>query len=293
MLDYSLPEWLFFFYIYCIIGWIWECTYCSIIEKKLINRGFMRGPVIPIYGCGACTMLVASIPFSGNYLAIFLSGMICASILEYCTGALMEKLFNVRYWDYSNFKINLNGYICLYASVGWGFATIITTQFVHKPVEKLAQMIPYKTLEMIVFICTFIFAVDFALSFKAAIDLKNILIKMDAMKAEVLRMQKRVDVILAFAGDEKDQQLLKFDELVKSVENKLIQAKGKIELSEEVKEEIALLKAKISLMKDRVAESIPFRDFMSRAIIKGNPGIVSSKFKESLEELKQYVNKTK
>ncbi|MBQ0027047.1 MAG: hypothetical protein KBS96_00445 [Lachnospiraceae bacterium] len=290
MLGYSVDKWLFFFFFYCIVGWVWECIYCSVIEKKLINRGFMRGPVIPIYGCGACTMIIASIPFTGNYVLTFLSGMILASLLEFVTGALMEALFAVRYWDYSNHKFNLKGYICLYASVGWGIATLITTSFIQKPVNALADSIPENILELIVRLFALIFVVDFTLSFRAALDIRAMLTKMDSMKSEVQRMIKRVDVMIAFAGEEKAQPS-KYDDLVKALESKLALAKEKLELSEETREEIALFKAKLVMMKDRIGQVMPIRDVISKLAIRDNPGMVSEKFKDSLDDLKNLINR--
>lgn len=290
MLGYSVDKWLFFFFFYCIVGWIWECTYCSCKERHLTNRGFMRGPVIPIYGCGACTMIVASIPFKGNYVLTFLSGMILASLLEFVTGALMEALFKVRYWDYSPNKFNFKGYICLGASLGWGVATLVITDIIHIPVERLANMLSGNVLYFIVRIFAAIFIVDFTLSFKAALDIRDILMKMDSMKAEVSRMMKRVDVMLAFAGEDKEEPS-RFDDMIRLLESKLILAKEKIEFSEETKEEIALIKAKAGLMKEMITEAIPVRKIMTKLVIKNNPGMVSAKFKDSLEELKNQINR--
>ena len=292
--EYNIIQWMTFFYFYCVVGWIWESSYCSVKGHKLINRGFMRGPMIPIYGSGAVVMLIAAMPFKGNLLLIFLSGMVLASLLEYCTGAAMEMIFKVRYWDYSNVPLNLNGHICLPCSIGWGFATILMTSFIHAPVERIVMNIPMKYLELIVMIITLMFGADFSVSFKAAIDLRDILIKMDEMKAEVDRMHKRVDVVLAFADDEKNQwaerQHERIEDMVTSLEGRLQAAKDKIDLSEETREELAELKARAMVMKERAKQLIPFKDYMSRAIIKGNPDIISRKFKGSLEELKAYVN---
>ena len=118
MIRYTLTEWIFIFCVYSVVGFIWETLFCSFRERKLVNRGFMKGPFLPIYGFGVCSMLVAASPFEGHVVLACVSGMICATVLEYVTGDLMEHLFKVRYWDYSKEKFNLNGYICLGASLG-------------------------------------------------------------------------------------------------------------------------------------------------------------------------------
>ena len=135
MYHYTVIQWLFFFYFYCFCGWCFESTYVSIKTKKLTNRGFMRGPFLPIYGSGAIMMLVVSMPFKDSLILTYIAGCIGATALEYVTGVTMEALFKVRYWDYSKNKFNFQGHICLGSSLAWGFLTILMTEFVHVPVD--------------------------------------------------------------------------------------------------------------------------------------------------------------
>ena len=98
---YNAGQWMLFFYIYCFLGWLWESTYVSVRRREWVNRGFMHGPFLPIYGSGAIVILFTTLAFRENLWMIYLLGMISATILEYFTGAAMEKLFHVRYWDYT------------------------------------------------------------------------------------------------------------------------------------------------------------------------------------------------
>ena len=102
MQAYTVSQWLLFFYIYCFFGWVWECCYVSARKGKWVNRGFLHGPALPIYGSGAMVILVSTIGVRDNIALIFLFGMISSTILEFVTGYCMEKMFGVRYWDYSN-----------------------------------------------------------------------------------------------------------------------------------------------------------------------------------------------
>lgn len=290
MTSYVLARWVFYFFFYSLLGWIWECTYCSIVEKRITNRGFMKGPVIPIYGCGALTMVLASMPVKDKILLCFVAGMIAASALEFITGMLMEALFNVRYWDYSNEKFNIKGYVCLKAALCWGMATILANAILQKSVEKVTDMIPSEYLRIIVVVLVFIFAVDFTLSFSAALDIKDILAKMDAMKTEAIKMRKRLRTIVS-SGEGKIDDSECYEDIVKALESEMEKTRDNNELTEENKAEISVFRAKISMMKDRVSHVMPFRAFLSRLMIKGNPGMVSSKYKESLEELKKRVIK--
>ena len=95
MYHYSIIKWLFFFYFYCFFGWIFESAYVSLRSKKFVNRGFMRGPFLPIYGSGAIMMLVVSMPFQDNIFLTYIAGCIGATVLELVTGVAMEALFKV------------------------------------------------------------------------------------------------------------------------------------------------------------------------------------------------------
>ena len=113
MYTYTWYQWLAFFYVYCFLGWIFESTYVSLKQKRLVNRGFLRLPMLPLYGSGAVMMLWVSLPVRDSLPLVYISGFIAATALEYVTGAVMERLFKVRYWDYSSQPFQLHGYICL------------------------------------------------------------------------------------------------------------------------------------------------------------------------------------
>ena len=200
MYQYTVVQWLFFFYFYCFAGWCIESSYVSIRTKKLTNRGFMRGPFLPLYGSGGIMMLVVSMPFQDSIIKTYLAGCVGATVLEYITGVTMEALFKVRYWDYSNQKFNFQGHICLKTTLSWGGLTILMTEIVHVPVENLVLSIPGRILTLVTWILTVLLAADFALSFKAAIDLRNILLKMEQAKLELIRIQKSLDAIFSSAN---------------------------------------------------------------------------------------------
>lgn len=114
MQAYTVSQWFLFFFIYCFIGWVWESCYVSAKSGKWVNRGFLHGPALPIYGSGAIVILVSTIGVRESIPLIFLFGMISSTILEFVTGYCMERMFGVRYWDYSKKPFNLMGHICLF-----------------------------------------------------------------------------------------------------------------------------------------------------------------------------------
>lgn len=273
MYHYTIIQWLFFFYFYCFFGWCFESTYVSIKQKKLTNRGFMRGPFLPIYGSGAIMMLVVSMPFQDDIFLTYLAGCVGATVLEYVTGVAMEALFKVRYWDYSNNKFNFQGHICLGSTLAWGLLTIVMTEFVHVPVERLVLSIPSQVLTVVTLVLTAGIFADFALSFKAAIDLRNVLVKMEQAKEELAHIQKRLDVIIALTKEELGNR--------------------REALDENVKEELVELRAKYKVLSEARSRIGGLTDMFQRSLIRSNPGMTSVRFRESLEELKDKAAKRK
>lgn len=107
---YHIANW---FYIYSFLGWLWETCYVSVRKGKLINRGFINGPLCTIYGCGALAVYLILLPVSENLLLLFVGGIVVATALEYVTAVLMENIFHTSWWDYSDKKFNFQGRICL------------------------------------------------------------------------------------------------------------------------------------------------------------------------------------
>ncbi len=302
MYQYNIFQWLFFFYFYCFFGWCFESTYVSLKQKKLVNRGFMRGPFLPLYGTGAIMMLVVSMPFQDNVFLTYLAGVVGATILEYITGVTMEALFKVRYWDYSNQPFNFQGQICLGSSIAWGFLTILMTRVVHKPIETFVLSIPMNVLTIVTSIITIYIVADFTLSFKAAMDLRDILVKMEKAKEEMARIQRRLDVLVAFSNEEKEEKKqereLRMNELAASLEQRFAKAKEAVAskplaYSENAKEEIAELRTRFNLYMERRKGSREMLGFYKRDMIRNNPTMVSKKFKDAFEDLKAAVNNKK
>lgn len=199
---YSFSQWLLFFYIYCFIGWVWETCYVSVMQAKWINRGFMRGPFLPIYGSGAIMILICTLRFRTQAIPVFFFGMISATILEYCTGATMEKLFHVRYWDYTGKPFNINGHICLVSSLAWGAFSVILTLYGHTPIEGFVLGMNHNLLEFLAFVLTVVISIDMFESIREALNLKEMLLSLEENNVEFRRIQKRIEIIQAFYGTE-------------------------------------------------------------------------------------------
>ncbi len=131
-----LIPWILYFFIYAIAGYVVEIIFCSLRDKKLTNRGFLFGPVLPIYGFGMILVLRSTLPVRDNFALTFLVAMFVCSALEYATSWAMEKLFGIKWWDYSKSdRWNLNGRICLRNCLAFGIAGCIITNQIHPIVE--------------------------------------------------------------------------------------------------------------------------------------------------------------
>jgi len=136
---YNLSLLFIYFLLYAIIGWSCEVVYCSIPQKKFINRGFLNGPYCPIYGVGAVVVVMFLSPFVYFPPLLFLMGVLITSALEYTTSWGMEKLFHAKWWDYSTHKFNINGRICLLNSLLFGAMCMILMYLIHPLVQNIVQ----------------------------------------------------------------------------------------------------------------------------------------------------------
>ena len=197
MYEYSWYQWLTFFFIYCFFGWIFESTYVSLKKRQFVNRGFLRLPLLPLYGTGAVMMLCVSLPVKDNLFLVYVSGVVAATVLEYVTGWGMERLFKMKYWDYSNQRFNVKGYICLSSSIAWGFLTILLTEVIHRPIERYVLGLPLMVDLVCVIVVSLLFAADTAESVKAALDLAKVLDAMTNMRAELDDIQVQMALLKA------------------------------------------------------------------------------------------------
>lgn len=153
-----------YFIIYSILGWIMEVIVTLISKKKFVNRGFLIGPYCPIYGWGSIAILLIVGPNKEDILSVFLKSILVCSLLEYFTSYAMEKLFNVRWWDYSQNKFNINGRICLETMIPFGFLAVLIIYFIQPLVEKFVLSMSNAVLLTVSIVIFIIYLIDNILS---------------------------------------------------------------------------------------------------------------------------------
>ena len=235
-------------------------------KHHLTDRGFLYGPILPIYGSGAICILIVTIPVRGNIPAMCVVGMVSATVLEYITGYVMERLFKVRYWDYTGKFLNVHGYICLMSTLCWGVMTVLVVDVIHVQVEKLVLAINTRYVDAIVMVMTPFITADFVTSFIAAIHLRDLLEQKERVAEEMRKLVKKkaeLEAALGGAGE-----------------------KAKEQIRRELRELYMSAGAKKESMLGLYSGSMK----SVRGLLRRNPTAVSPTYSETLAELKRLKN---
>ena len=202
MYVYTPGQWALLFFFYCFCGWVWESCYVSARQRQWVNRGFLHGPLLPIYGSGAIIILFVTLPVADNLWLVYVLGMLAATLLEYVVGAVMEQLFKVRYWDYTKQPCNLHGYICLTSSIAWGFFSILLVRFIHPPIDRLLHKLPDLLVNPLAGVIAALFIWDTVKSTRAAIDLREVLTKLTEENEELRKLAQKAEAAQARTEEE-------------------------------------------------------------------------------------------
>lgn len=215
------------FFFYSAVGWLIESTYCSIGEKRFINRGFLTGPMCPIYGTGALVMTICLYnPFYDKPLAVFLLGMVICDLVEYITSVLMETLFHARWWDYTYEFCNIKGRICLKHTLYWGIASIAFVYLVHPYIDSILHNLNPNVLRYILIMILVVFVADVINSFRKALDVRHLLEKLNSLTETAVTTINSVKTSIANTYTSIQDNVDKKNEKINNVQNEFI---GQIE----------------------------------------------------------------
>lgn len=218
---------LTYFLIYSFLGWCIESIYKSLYEKKLINSGFLFGPFCPIYGFGAIIMYLLLKDVSSNFVITFLLGFVVLSIWEYLAGVFLEKVFNTKYWDYSNYKFNIQGRVCLLNSFFWGILGVLFINVINPFITGILELV---SVDIIIYVDIIVFTAFL------------------------------IDMVISIINTFKITEKLKYvEELNKNIKEKIEEIKAKgigTEIGESVQEAIDELKEKRDALAEKSYNSI-------------------------------------
>ena len=249
---------LFWLILYSFMGWIWESCYVSIKEKKLVNRGFVTGPVCTIYGVGAMSVYLVLRPLQDHGLWLFLGGIVLATILEYVTSWVMEKLFHTSWWDYSERPFNLHGRICLGCSIAWGFFTLLMFEILQPFAQWVIDLFDVATGHAFIILCGILYCVDFIVSTLAALQLGE---KLEGLQTAMEEFTEYLQTTKVYSSTEEARTIKSICRRKKNFRKSWESIKGALQ---------ARLKKRVFLNMQK-AFALVQRDF-GNSIRRGSPG---------------------
>lgn len=263
ILGYSVYELLWLFLIYAFLGWCMEVAWCGIGEGYFSNRGFLNGPVCPIYGFGAVAVILCLTPIE-NTVLLFFASMGITSVLELITGFALEKIYHTRWWDYSDLPFNIGGYICLKYSIYWGFACIGLMKGLHPFVYGIVRACPKILGVVLVLFLLTVFIADVVITL-----------------VTINKLTKRVKVMNEIA--EKIHSVS--DDIGEHIYDGVTAA---VNIAEERKEK---REAEIAELKEKYAKLSEERSIFQKRIIKAFPKMKSRKYGEHFEKIRDKIKK--
>lgn len=253
-LSYSVCVLWTVWYAWC--GWLYETIMISIQQRRFVNRGFLNGPYCPIYGVGAISA-IALLDHIRNPFVVFMIAAVGACVLEYATSWIMEQLFHARWWDYSNFRFNLHGRICLAGAIVFGLFGVLIIFCFQPPIAYITSLIPQQTLAWIAGILTVIITIDVVVTVSAMLDFEQALQKL-AQAASFVKQQ--VSSISEQATSEANDRLATWKQTVYSVlsaqQIRLIRAFPKFR-SRDHNDIVTMLKAEFHVRTAEIRSSVP------------------------------------
>lgn len=273
-MEYILTKALWYFIIYAVLGWCIEVSFQTLNKGKFINRGFLNGPVCPIYGFGMIVLLYFLTPFTDNVILLFIGSIILTSTLEFITGFVLEKVFNDKWWDYNDRPFNIKGYICLSFSIMWGLAAVFVIEIVHLPISKFVSILDNKFGNVLLVLFISYFIADFLVTIFAILKINKQFRLLDEMAG---RLKHYSDGI----GEE-------IFETVNSVAGTAVKLQkgfnnSKTKFETEIEKSLP-----ISELKERYNKLRKERPFVLKRLEKAYPNI-----RERLDKYKDNVSKSK
>lgn len=267
-----------FFVLYAFLGWCAEVAFVAVNTGELVNRGFLNGPVCPIYGAGMVLVLVLTAPLAGNLFLLFLGGMLVTSALECVTGWALKKLFHTSWWDYSDKPFNLGGYICLSFSLLWGLGVVAVVRLVHPMIAHLVAAAPRRLGMALAVPVSLVFLADILVTVRTIMGLNRDLGELERVAGALHKGSDAMALRLGSAALAADEEL---DEGREKVSAALSEGRQKLAGGR------AELEARRDFLRSRILDT---RLFGAARLMRAFPGMKHVQHRERLEELQQKLH---
>ena len=221
------------FFIYAFLGWCMEVAFAACKSGRFVNRGFLNGPVCPIYGFGMVGVAVLLSPLKDNLLWMYLGSAVITTVIEYITGWMLERIFHAKWWDYSDMPLNIGGYVCLLFSLIWGALCVVIVRYVHPAIAGLVEHLPNWLTIVLDGLFVSAIAVDLAATLATIRNLASRLSTLERMAGEIHSLS---------------------DNIGRRISDSTLAAKSRVEAGEaRLKEETAKLESARDALSDRMA----------------------------------------
>ena len=290
---YSISDIALFFIIYAVIGWVTEVIYQAVSKGIVVNRGFLNGPVCPIYGFGSLFVILLVKTLGLDYSSfssdtkVFSLGMLLSTMLELVGGYALLKIFHARWWDYSTKPFNFHGYICLEFSIIWGFGILIVVRKIHPFIETVFGGMASSTLGLALLVAGYIiFISDFAISVLITLGLNKRITRLDDMQKSMTEFS---DSLSTRIGEDALSAVEKVDEY--KVQSALFEAEMRdaaADRREEVSRELAEMKKDYELAREEFYKKVrKSRFFGTGRILTSYPNLRLVNHSEIVEKIKE------
>jgi len=276
----SFYELCWIFLVYAFFGWCAEVAYSAVTKGVFINRGFLNGPVCPIYGVGMIMVVSCLTPLKGNHIILFLGSMFLTTAVELIVGWGMEKIFHQHWWDYSDEHFNFKGYICLRFSLIWGFACMSVIDIAHPPIKKMISIFPYKLGIILQLFFFSVFITDIIITIMAVLKFNKRLAIIDEIDARLDMISDTIGENIYESATNVKEKVIKAREAADEQKKNLIEAND--ERLERLKTEREEINKKIKL-------TIEARSAVMNRLIKAFPAIRSTRHERAMDGFKKAI----
>ena len=262
---------ILYFFVYGFLGWCTEVIFAAFKQHRFVNRGFLIGPICPIYGVGVTLVIACLEAFQSNLLLLYISSVILVTVLEGVTGWAMDKLFHNKWWDYSKLPFNIGGYVCLLFSLIWGVACVFIVYFVHPLIHQVLSLIPHTAGIALIAILGIALLSDIIVTTSAIVKFNQYLERLKHITDELHAISNQI-------GSELYQNVMHVLDMQESSRQKLDDVK--LEVSEEIRMQIVELKTRAQNLGEKVPKP-------ARRLLKAFPKLESRNYKAQLELFRQ------
>ena len=288
------------FFIYAFLGWCTEVAFAACKNGRFVNRGFLNGPVCPIYGFGMVGVAVLLEPLKDNLLLLYLGSAVITTVIEYITGLLLERIFHAKWWDYSNMPLNIGGYVCLLFSLIWGAMCVAIVKFVHPVIAGMVEHLPnWMTIALDgVFVAAI--AVDLAATLATIRKLASRLTKLEYMAGEIHSLSdnigKRISDSTLAAKSRVEAGETRFKEETAKLENAKDAlsdrvATGKERMTERFEQPAEARRQRLSDLKAKFEAALEENTAGQRRLMNAFPNLKSKRNPEALQALRERIEK--